>query len=107
MLLKLLKKYDMDSYYFVSYKHKTKGYISTLALSEDPLNYIDLYNKEEMPCFCLEYKMKLKICPNARGLAKITPQKAIKLADEYFEQYKKNVLENKNSDDPHPFGVNK
>ena len=107
MLLKLLKKYDIGSYYFVSYEHETKGYISTLALAEDPLNYIDIYNKEEMPCFGLEYKMELKICPNTRNITKITPLKAIKLANEYFEQYKKKVLENKNSNEPHPYGVNK
>lgn len=74
MLFKLLKKYDIDNYYFVYYEHPTKGYIPTLALAEDPLNYIDLLNKEEMSCFGHQYKMKLSKCPNPYNTNKITPK---------------------------------
>ena len=105
MLLKLLKKYDITSYYFVSYEHPTKGYRSTLALAVDPLNYIDLYSKEEMSSFGNEYRICLSYCKNPYNETKITPRKAIKWANQYIEEYKKRVIENKNSTDPHPFGL--
>ena len=107
MLLKLSKKYDIDDYYFIYYEHPKKGYITTLALAEDALNYIDLLNKEEISSFGHQYKMRLSKCPNPYKTNKITPRNAIKWANKYFKDYTKNVIENINSNDPHPYGVNK
>ena len=107
MFLKLLRKYDIKSYYFVSYNHPTKGYISTLALAVDPLNYIDLYEKEEMSCFGNEYRIPLSQCPqNPYKTTMISPRKALKWANLFIEEYKQRVNENKNSDNPNPYRVN-
>ena len=107
MLLKLLKKYNVEDYYFVYYEHKQKGFITTLALAEDPLNYIDLLNKEEMSAFGHQYKISLAKCPNPYNSLKITPRKAVKWAKKLLENYTENVLANLNSGNAHPYGINK
>ena len=105
MLLKLLKKYDIRSYYFVSYNHPIKGYISTLALAVDPLNYIDLFNREEMSCFGNEYRIALRYSPCPYNEQKISPRKAIKWANMYFKEYEERVIAQKNSENPNPYGI--
>ena len=108
MLVKFLKKYNIENYYFIYYEHEKLGNIATVALAKDPLNYVDLLNKEEMTCFGHQYKLSLSKCPNPyNGQTEISPRMAVKWAKMYLQEYTENVLKNLNSDDPHPYGINK
>jgi len=98
MLLKLLKKYNIEDYYFIYYEHYKKGNIITLVVEENPLEYIDILNKEILPYFnCKTYKVPLTKYPRPYNSKKISPRQARKWAKEHIADYCSYVQEQEES----------
>lgn len=90
MIKYMLKKYNINDYYFVYDKTQE---LETLIVVIDPLNAYDVVNKKVINNFGFDYKIQLRDYVDIKETF-ISIRQAKKVAKPYFEQFRKYLEKN-------------